>query len=294
MHMGGADGLRHVLRATARRGRSGLRRRVAKMRNGARHLAYRGMSCPEKALCWLREHEAPGGGIREHSESQAGYPEVSGYLIPTLLAYGEKDIAARFVRWLLSIQRSDGGFTDCAGTTEYVFDTGQCLRGLLAGEQLVAEAADAARFAAEFLCDQMIDAGSGGFGQRYTKSPSVPETVHLYVLPPMIEAAKRFDEPRFEDASRACMQFYCEHDHFLRMESLTHFLAYELEPLIDLGAEELARPVLDRLRELQDADGSIRGQGGVRWVCTPGLLQLAICWYKLGERDPADRAVEWA
>src|SRR5262249_59965372 len=73
----------------------------------------------------------------------------------------------------------------------------------------------------------------------------------------------------------------------------THFLAYELEALIDLGRPGHAVPVLERLRREQSEDGAVRGEGGASWVCSPGLAQLAICWYKLGEAESADRAVAW-
>ncbi|MGI5817364.1 MAG: methyltransferase domain-containing protein [Armatimonadota bacterium] len=288
-------GLRRFVKKVARCGGNELRHQLTTARNHACALAPNRPSAPAEALRWLREHQAPGGGILAHSRSQKGYPEVTGYLIPTLLAYGERQIAARFVRWLRCIQRDGGAFTDCAGTTSYVFDSAQALRGLMAGSHLDPGADDAAHRAAGYLCGQMADGGAGGFGPRYAKAvPLVPETVHLYALPPLVEAATRFNEPRFEEAALRCLDYYCEHDDFLRIETLTHFLAYELEPLIDLGREELARPMLDRLSELQGADGAVRGQGGAPWVCTPGLLQLAICWYRIGERETADRAVEWA
>src|SRR5687767_4078219 len=136
------------------------------------------MSAPERCLRWIRAQEMPAGGVRVHSQHPRAYPEVTGYLIPTLLQYGERDLAERFTRWLIMSQRRDGGFDGSDGKP-YVFDTGQVLRGLLAGSALCPEALDAARRAADYLLGKMQDGGSGGFGERY--GGEIPEAVHLYV-----------------------------------------------------------------------------------------------------------------
>jgi ubiquinone/menaquinone biosynthesis C-methylase UbiE len=44
---------------------------------------------------------------------------------------------------------------------------------------------------------------------------------------------------------------------------------------------------------MQRPDGAVRGRAGATWVCAPGLAQLAICWYKTGAVDAADRAMAW-
>lgn len=249
------------------------------------------LSPPSRALAWLRAHELPTGGIRVHSAHAHAYPEVTGYIIPTLLPYGERDLATRLVRWLIAIQRGDGAYTDPDGGLPYVFDTAQALRGLLAGADLAPGALPAARRAADYLCAQMVDGGRGGFGLRYTGD--IPESVHLYALPPLVEAADRLGRPAYRDAAKRCLDYYAAHPQALQTEPLTHFLAYELEALIDLGRSDLAISTLERLRDQQTPDGAVRGREGVRWVCTPGLAQLAICWYKTGQWEPADRALAW-
>lgn len=243
-----------------------------------------------RALEWTRNHEARHGGIRVHSGRRDAYPEVTGYFIPTLLDYGETDFAARCIRWLVRIQRPDGGYTSASGVP-YVFDTAQALRGLLAGASLSPPAGEAARRAAEYLCAEMADGGRHGFGTRY--GDRTPEAIHLYVLPPLYDAAKVFREARYREAADQCLEFYLAHEGALHVDDLTHFLAYELEALLDVGRSGPALAVLETLRGRQAADGSVAGRGGVTWVCTPGLAQLALCWYKTGERDPADRAMDW-
>ncbi|MFA5864850.1 MAG: methyltransferase domain-containing protein [Phycisphaerae bacterium] len=256
-----------------------------KKRDGSRS------SGPARALSWVRANRLSFGGIKVHSRHPGAYPEVTGYLLPTLLDYGEKSLAMDCLRWLLCIQHGDGSYCDPDQGQPYVFDTGQVLRGLLAGVDLLPGVSEAARRSADYLCSQMVDGGRVGFGSRY--AGSVPESVHLYVLPALHRASEIFVDEKYRLAAQRCLEFYIAHENFLRKSDLTHFLAYELEALIDLGRDDLAKPVLDYLRREQKADGWVRGIGGAEWVCTPGLAQLAICWYKTGQWEAADRAVEW-
>lgn len=283
-------------RFTRRNIRRGLRWVGSAYARQVRLRASKAGSAPSRALQWIRRHESPGGGIVVDSWYREGYPEVTGYLVPTLLRYGERELATRLVRWLVCIQREDGAFTDPNDGLPNVFDTGQVLRGLLAGAEIVPQALDAARRAADYLCAQMLDGGRGGFGTRYQGDryrDQIPESIHLYALPPLCQAATVYQQPRYQAAAEACGGYYASREGALDLGTLTHYLAYELEALIDLGRADLATPVLDRLRAEQRPDGAVRGTAGVQWVCAPGLAQLAICWYKLGLWEPADRAVTW-
>ena len=248
-------------------------------------------SASERALKWIKQNEVAGSGIRVHSNHSNAYPEVTGYLIPTLLDFGQLALAQRCTRWLLSIQRADGSFTDPDQGKPYVFDSGQVLRGLLSAIEIEPAAKPAALRVADYLCREMVDEGRGGFGKRYDQT--VPESVLLYVLPPLMAAASVFDCPRYREHAESCLQYYLHHDDALRLDDLTHFLAYQLEALIDLGRADVALPVLASLQQMQQPDGAVRGVGGQSWVCTPGLAQLAICWYKVGQSEPADKAMGW-
>jgi malonyl-CoA O-methyltransferase len=248
-----------------------------------------------RALSWIRANHLPGGGIRVESGHRYAYPEVTGYLVPTLFAYGDEELASQLAEWLVCIQRPDGSFTDPDQGRSYVFDTGQVLRGLLSACGKIAGAEEAARRAADYLVATTIDEGRGGFPREYAGS-DCPEAVQLYVLPPLMGAAARFDCTRYRDVARRCAEYYLGQRDCLRLDDLTHFLAYQLEALIDLGYAERARDVLAALAAMQREDGAVRGTGGTAgtdWVCTPGLAQLAICWYKRDMADPADRAMSW-
>jgi malonyl-CoA O-methyltransferase len=255
-----------------------------------------GQSPALRAVEWIHAFENPEGGIYVSSNDLNSYPEVTGYLIPTLLEYHEEDLAARLTRWLMRIQRRDGSFPSANGVP-HVFDTGQALRGLLAASELVPDATASGASAAEYLYNRAIADRARGFDvdsvwiRRYSKS--IPMSTHLYVLPPLLKASEIFQKPKYRTVADNCLEYYVKFKDALQLGTLTHFLAYELEALIDLGRSEAATPILDRLRDEQGDDGSVRAADRVSWVCIPGLAQLAVCWYKVGWREAADRALKW-
>jgi malonyl-CoA O-methyltransferase len=247
------------------------------------------------ALSWFSSHEEKDGGILVHSLHAKAYPEVTGYIIPTLLDYGERDLALRLVRWLMRIQRPDGAFADPDAGRAYVFDTGQALRGLLACSDRQPGVLKSIQMAAEYLCTRALEDGRRGFQSQYNShdTQKVPESIHLYVLSPLMGASAVLGVRKYEEVAKHCLEFYSRHPSALRTITLTHFLAYELEALIDLGCPELAIPILAQLEASQKTDGSIPAHDGAAWICTPGLAQLAICFYKIGKWEPADRSLAW-
>jgi hypothetical protein len=250
----------------------------------------------ERALAWLRDHHLPDGGIAVSAEHPKSYPEVTGYLIPTLLEWGQVDLAQNLAAWLIAIQRPDGSFDGPeAQDAPYIFDTGQALRGLLAVIGLVPGAEAAARRAADWLVAQADAQGvlrplpdsvwSRRFGQR------INENIHLYVLPPLVEAADKLHEPGYVSCVARSLAYYKAKPDVVEFKFLTHFFGYVLEALVDLGERDLARAGLRQIIAIQWADGGIPGVPGAGWICSPGTLQLAIVGYKLGEIAFADAAL---
>ena len=72
------------------------------------------------------------GGVLVSTSKCFGYPEVTGYLVPALLARGEIGLAEEFIEWLFTVQRADGPFGDPEDTGPFAFDTGQVVRGFAA------------------------------------------------------------------------------------------------------------------------------------------------------------------
>lgn len=253
----------------------------------------------QTVLRWISEHRLPGRGIVVSSREPRVYPEVTGYLVPTLFALGEKRTAAEFAVALKSLQTRDGGFKDPAETAEFSFDTGQALRGLVAAAEMDASFVGPTRKAAEWL---IRNASSGGrllvpdpaawsMGARGT----IDEAVHLYCLPPLVRAADLLGEPawrKFATESRDRYIKTSETWNFARKNQLSHLFCYIQEALCDLGAHDLAARGMAQLAARQDAFGTVPAYADVAWVCTPGQFQAAITWMKLGDHARAQRAIE--
>jgi hypothetical protein len=201
---------------------------------------------PQGALRWVKTNHFPTGGVRVQSGHRNAYPEISGYLIPALVAYGERNLAVELTEWLLCGQRANGVFTDPDEGREFVFDTGQVLALTVGRGQLVPGANAAARRAMEYLYTQMIAEGAGGFAKFYSNT-NCPESVLLCVLPPLFEAGNLFKVREICNAVERCANYYVASSGFLRLNDLTHFAGYEIEALIDLGRADLAKPRLDQL-----------------------------------------------
>jgi malonyl-CoA O-methyltransferase len=66
-----------------------------------------------------------------------------------------------------------------------------------------------------------------------------------------------------------------------------------MEALVELGELELARSGMADVERLQRKDGSIPAYPDVDWICSTGIAQYAGVWYRLGERERADRALAY-
>jgi len=60
----------------------------------------------ENAIFWLHKHS--GDGVHVSNLIQKDYPEVTGYLIPTLLEWGEHRLAYQYATYLVKTQNEDG------------------------------------------------------------------------------------------------------------------------------------------------------------------------------------------
>jgi malonyl-CoA O-methyltransferase len=120
---------------------------------------------------------------------------------------------------------------------------------------------------------------------------------NLYVLPPMLQAGQKLSEPKYTAAARRGMDYYRQKPDLVEfkpnMSMLSHYLGYMMEALIDLGEVELAKKGLKGASDIQKQNGAIPAFPGVNWVCSTGMAQLAIAWYKLGDREPADKAMAY-
>lgn len=178
-----------------------------------------------KTLEWVKGLELAGGGIAAWTEGPA-YPEVSGYLIPTLYDYGERELALRLAEWLLTVQNKDGSFPDMSGERR-TFDTSACMEGLEraraeSGELRFARAVDKAR---GWLRSMVMEDGA----MRTTPGS---EATHFYTM-----------------RASWLIQSQAGADYWLSNEmdkDRSHYRAYGMEGLLGMGYNGVVREILKR------------------------------------------------
>lgn len=254
----------------------------------------------EKAVQWIKNHRIPGSGIPPHHKHKVATQEVTGYLIPTLYHLGERELAKDLARWEASVQRPDGSFV-ATDNVPYTFDTAQVMRGFLAVVDEMPEIERHLRRACDFVQSQI---GSNG----EVRTPSydmwelpgggrLSEYGNLYVLPPMMDAGRKLSEPRYVAAAKRSLDYFRRKPDLVEfkpeMATLSHYFGYMMEALVDLGEIDLAKRGLQQAATIQRDDGGIPAYPGVTWVCSTGVAQIALAWFKLGIMEPASRGLTY-
>lgn len=254
----------------------------------------------EKAIQWVKNNRLPGGGVRLHHKHPLAYKEVTGYLIPTLYNFGEKELARDLARWEASVQWADGAIT-ATDNVPYTFDTAQVIRGFLAVLDDMPELEDNLRRACDYVERHIAANGEVLTPSRdmlkLADGSMLSEYGNLYVLPPMLEAGQKLSEPRYVAACERGMSYFRQKADLVEFKSelgtFSHYFGYMMEALVDLGEIELAREGLKQAAAIQKKNGAIPAYPGANWICSTGMAQLALAWYKLGQREPADKALDY-
>jgi malonyl-CoA O-methyltransferase len=249
------------------------------------------ISC-EKAIKWLKNNIHPNQGLMISSNQNVSYTEVTGYTIPTLYQWGEKELAGNLVLWLIQQQNEDGSFSAPDGTP-YTFDTGQVIRGFLAGLKDLPDAEKPLRKACDWILNQVQPDGRLATPSTEMWTNVADDRIHLYVLPPLIEAGVRLNEPKYVDAAHSVLNYYKRRKDLVDFNTLSHFVAYIIEALCDLGEIDLAKAGMEQVIALQRKDGSLPAYKDVSWICSTGVAQFAIIGYKLGVNENADKAMHY-
>ena len=251
---------------------------------------------------WIEKYTINNKGIAlESNRASTIYPEVTGYYMPTLLKFGDRKRAAAFGDYLLSIQNEDGSWNEPSGRIPYTFDTAQILKGFAALIENNLDKDDKYKKALIKGCDWILtmqrENGSiatpdySEWGLPYDKQ--VPEAIHIYCLEPLRKAANLFGITKYEECVQKALNYYLPKEDLTDFNTLSHFNAYIIEGLIDIGEISRAKRAMDLVSLHQRLDGSVSAYSFVDFVCSTGLLQYAICWYKLGEIEKADKAFDY-
>jgi malonyl-CoA O-methyltransferase len=247
---------------------------------------------------WIYKNTMENAGVYVSSKTRKPYPEVSGYYIGSLLNFGMNDLAEQYAKWLCEIQKPNGSWYDPADADPYVFDTAQIIKGLLAISPILPQVKANIIKAADWIISNINEDG------RLT-TPSVKawgedgicsELIHIYCLSPLVEAGVKFDNPNYIKQAQRVLSYYkkTRMDDILNFNILSHFYAYIIEGLIDMQEIPLALEAMQKVSYLQKNDGSIPAYKNVYWICSTGLFQFALIYYKLGLNDKGDLAFDYA
>lgn len=245
----------------------------------------------EAALGWIRKNRLGTEGIAVSSRNRKPYPEVTGYSIPTLIQWGERELAVELGRWLLSIQAENGAFRGPDDGACYVFDTGQILRGFLAlTTRDLLDCAPAMERACQWICNQIADDGTQTFPDILQwRAGSTPEGVILYALEPARRTAALLGRKDLVRKIDACVRKFVTTPELTDFTCLSHFHAYICEALFDLGFPGLARAGIEKAWEHRLPDGGIPAYANVPWTCSTGIFQYAGLFSKMGDSRRADQ-----
>ncbi len=276
-----------------------LRRRMSYA--WSRWRAGHGRPPVEAAIEWLAEHGGANGipaavPTCNGRTDATGCPGITGGAIETALTFGARDLARRWAGWLVSIQRPDGSLP--VSSVQYASllapslpNTALAARGLLALEPELPDVCQAALSACRYLRSRIepngristpVEPGNTGAGFS-----------GLACLPPLQEAARRFSQPDWEAAVRRALTYYRHTIDPVLPDAPIDAIAWWIETMIDLGHRPLAIHAMQPLGMLQRRDGSVPATPLAGWVSSAGMAHLAVCWYKLGDRIRADRAMRY-
>jgi malonyl-CoA O-methyltransferase len=246
----------------------------------------------KRALRWFKTNMVPDKGIIVHTRQPVPYPEVTGYFVPTLYDWGEVELARSCTNWLISIQLDEGAFPAPDGVP-YTFDTGQVVRGLCAAAGDVPGAEEALERGCDWILSQLEDNGRITTPSTELWADIANDLIHTYVIPPLIEAGNLLERSDYVDAGKYALSYYKAQTSLVPFNRLSHFHAYAMEALCELGELELARQGMAEVASCHRDDGSVPAYPNVDWICSTGIAQYAIVWYRLGEHDRAERAIRY-
>ncbi len=208
-----------------------------------------------KSLDWLLSQQAPSGAFYGW-EGGPYYPEVTGYIIPTLLQWGHDAEAARAADWLTTVQNADGSFNGVDGKPA-VFDTGACMEGLRAtGKWVAANNAEEWLKKANFVDTYNVRvAGLLGRRDEHTLNPDVPANYRTHYWAYALEGFYLLDLRDFVyshliNLPRG-MQSYTLDGHESDTCATAQVAKLRLLLGMDAGAE------INTLRSLVNSDGSL-------------------------------------
>ena len=251
---------------------------------------------------WLiRSHS--GQGIPANSAESVGCPGVTGASIDTALAFGCRHEARRWARWLVSIQRADGSVPDAKLPASSFHNTAQALAGFLAIIDEMPEVEHAARRACEYLRSWIGDDGhTRPPSEDHHPNPGDPIPHQLPYLAPLWKAGGRWSVSQWKSvvdravdswASGQGAAYWADRAEAFAWTQSVGACIRHAEQYLELGRRAAAERLMERVAKVQRADGSLPAGFNSGPVLSAGVAHAALLWYRLGDRDRADRALRY-
>jgi len=267
---------------------------------------------------WILDAQRADGGIAAYYSLLTGYsesyPEVTGYIIPTLydyaLATGDqraRAAAERATSWLLSLQLPSGAFPGGlhgASAAPSVFNTGQILQGLVRAhvETRSAEILRCATAAGDWLAQTQQPDGAWSGPGAYQEVAHTYYSMVSWALAQL--AANSADSPYASAAERnidwvltnAKPSGWIDGINLQGHPAYLHFIAYVIQGVLECGilrhrenairaAGKAAWVLLRRFETHKFLFGTYGPdfKGGLRFTCLTGNAQMSCVWLRLFE-----------
>ncbi|HWB09952.1 MAG TPA: methyltransferase domain-containing protein [Pirellulales bacterium] len=214
-------------------------------------------------------------------------PGLAAAVLPSLLTFGQVDSARCLTTWLLATQRPDGSFPQAGGDVASLFNTSQAVAALLELEgSNIAVPSDAVHRAAAYLDVRLeADAARDDAGRR------AQAAIWISVAPSLVAAARRFDVLKWQRTAERMVVRARNSVDWHSWTGSSRLLAQAVDAWIALGEVELAADALSWPAGRQKRSGAVAGDDAGSWGDNGLLGHLALLWYRLDERQRADRAM---
>ncbi len=274
----------------------------------------------KKALTWINNSQdkvgSGGVGCYEYYRWTTGYPEVTGYIIPTIWEaahyYNNDDLKNRALRmadWELKIQREDGGWEgqyEGDKKPSVVFNTGQVIRGMISSykETKNEKYLNAAIRAGDWIVNTQDEDGSW----TSTNFKQMKRVYDSYVTAPLSELYLLTNDKKYEESCRKNCDFVLANQHengwFEKADNtllnnaapVLHTIAYTIDGLIETGLNlkenryvEAGKLAADHLLHKAEITHKLPARfykdwkKGANYSCLTGNAQLGIIFFRLYE-----------
>jgi hypothetical protein len=267
---------------------------------------------------WILDAQRSDGGIAAYYSLLTGYsesyPEVTGYIIPTLYDYaratndiGAITVAERSTRWLLSLQMPTGAFPGGlhrAETQPSVFNTGQILQGLVCAHEETnrPDILQAGTAAGDWLIKVQQPNGSWSGQGAYQ---GAAHTYYSMVAWALAELSERAADHQYGLAAERNLDWVLPHFqpsgwidgiNLQGHPTYLHFIAYVFQGVLECGilrrrndaieaVEKSAWVLLRRFETNKYLSGAYDPafKAGQPFTCLTGNAQMSCVWLRLFE-----------